>query len=98
MVKLKSGRHLSAIKESRKSEKRRIENLKKKKNIQELTKKLKTAVKKKDIDSAKELLKNLYSAYDKAVKSGIMKKNKAGRKKSQVARLVSSILNQKPNP
>jgi len=40
----------------------------------------------------KNLLNNFYSIVDKAVKKGVIHKNRAGRKKSKIGALISSIL------
>lgn len=44
-------------------------------------------------DEAKKYLANVYKALDKAVKSGVIKKNKASRLKSNCARLLAKLIN-----
>ena len=41
-----------------------------------------------DVSSAKELIPQAYKAIDKAAKRGVIKKNTASRKKSQISRIV----------
>ena len=78
---------LSVKKRERQNKKRRLHNLKYKKWIKSLMKKIKKSV---DIKEKKELLNRLYEALDKAAKRNIIHKNKAARLKSKYARLVNS--------
>jgi len=43
----------------------------------------------KKIKEAKELLPKIYKALDKAAKTGVIKENKAARKKSKIAKLLN---------
>ena len=81
MAKLKTGRHTSAIKEFRKSKKRNIHNRKIKVQIRQIAKKVELAISEKKADEAKKLLRQCSSAWDKAVKVGVIHKNAASRKK-----------------
>ncbi len=92
MAKLKTGRHTSALKELRKSKKRRIANLKVKNAIIQTIRKLKKSVLKKDIESSKKLLSEAYSIIDKAVKNNILHKNAANRKKAKLAKLLNKLV------
>lgn len=90
MAKLKSGRHTSALKELRKSLKRRQRNLMLKNRIKTLAKKLQQLIKEKKIDEAKSLLPQFYKAVDKAAKVNFIHKNKAARLKSNFAKKIAS--------
>jgi len=92
MAKLKTGRHTSAIKEQRKSEKRRLQNLKVKSSIKQVVRKIKKSVLKKDLEESKKLLKEAYSIIDKAAKKNIIHKNAASRKKSQLSKIVNQLV------
>lgn len=79
----------SAKKAVRQSRKRRVNNLRKKRNIKRLQKEVKGLISKKKIKEAKKLLPRIYKALDKAAKTGIIKKNTASRKKSRIAKLIN---------
>lgn len=68
--------------------KKRVKNLKRSVPMKELVKKTKEFVSAGDKKQAEAMLPKVQKAIDKAVKSGLLKKNTAARKKS---RLVSSI-------
>jgi len=95
MAKLKSGRHKSALKELRKSRKRKEQNKLMKDKIKTLVRKFKKAINKKEKEKVQDLLKELYSLIDKTAKKNIIHKNKAARKKSQLTKLANTILAQK---
>ena len=59
-----------------------------KKAIKEATKNIEKLVKEKKKDEAKKFLPVAYSAIDKAAKRGVLKKNTASRKKSQLSRIT----------
>ncbi|MEA3399397.1 MAG: 30S ribosomal protein S20 [Patescibacteria group bacterium] len=59
-----------------------------KKNLKESVKKIQNLVKDKNKKDAKKLLPEAYKAVDKAVKRGVIKKNNASRKKSQLSKLT----------
>ena len=80
----------SAKKALRQSLKRRARNLKRKRKIKDLIKKVRGLVSQKKLKEAKALLPQLYKALDKAAKTGTIKKNTAARKKSRITRLVNS--------
>jgi len=94
MVKLKHGRHSSAKKEERKSERRNKLNKILYKKIDVLTRKLKKEINNKNITNAKTILNELYSYYDKSVKRRIFHQNKANREKSKLSRLLNKISQQ----
>lgn len=91
MVKLKSGRHTSALKELRKSLKRRERNLLLKNKIKELKKTILKLVAEKKVDEAKKVLPLFYKAVDKAEKVNYIHKNKAARLKSAIAKKISAL-------
>lgn len=79
----------SAKKSIKQSLRRKKMNVKKKNTIRNLTKEIKSFVSKNKIEEAKKLLPQIYKAIDKAVKVGILKKNTAARKKSQIATSIT---------
>ena len=79
----------SAKKAIRQSQRRRTHNIQKKDNIKTLVKQVKFLVSQKKNEEAKKLLPDLYQAFDKAAKTGVIKKNNASRKKSRLTKLVS---------
>ena len=75
----------SAKKRVKQTEKRKIRN----KGIKTKLKNIAKAIRnEKDSDKAKELLNEVYSLFDKAVNKGIIHKNNAARKKTQLAKIV----------
>ena len=74
----------SAKKALRQSERRKARNLLLKRKIKKLTKQ----ARKLSLEDAKKLLPELYQAFDKAAKRGILKKNTAARRKAKYARLL----------
>ena len=80
-----------AKKTLRSSARKRVFNLRRKREMSEAVKNLRKAVDGNMESDAKELLPKAYKAIDKAAKRGIIKKNTASRKKSRVAALAKSI-------
>ena len=74
----------SAKKALRQNERRKARNLLIKRKIKKLTKQ----ARKLSLEDAKKLLPELYQAFDKAAKRGILKKNTAARRKAKYARLL----------
>jgi len=91
MAKLKTGRHTSAIKAWRKSEKLASRNRGIKTKIHDATKAFKALTAKKDMESAQKLLPKAYSMLDKAAKTGTMHWKAAARKKSRLAARAKAI-------
>lgn len=85
MAKLKTGRHTSALKEVRRAETKRQHNSGLKKSIKKAAKDFLVSIEKGDIKTSQKLLKEVYSKWDKAAKSGAIAKNTASRKKSRLA-------------
>ncbi len=78
----------SAKKELRKSEKKRVQNLRKTRKIKDLTKKFQSLLKDNKTEEAKKMISDLYKAIDKAAKTNVIKKNTAARRKSVIAKKV----------
>lgn len=91
MAKLKTGRHTSALKEFRKSERRAQHNRFILKKIRVLAKNVETAISGKKLDEAKKLLPEVFSAWDKAAKVGVIHKNVASRKKARLSARVGQL-------
>lgn len=79
----------SAKKALRQSKRRYVQNLKKKEAYKRAVKNIKKAVAKGDVTEAEQLIRDLYRAVDKAAKTNVIKKNKASRLKSRLARRVA---------
>jgi len=79
----------SAKKELRKALKRRVWNLQRKKAVKDVTKKIKKLLVAGSKDEAKKMISVAYQAIDKAAKRGIIKKNKAARKKSRLMKMFN---------
>ncbi len=88
-------RKKSAKKDQRKSEKRRLRNLKIKTKIKKAIKEIKKLIQQKEIEKAKAALPEFYKILDKAAKAGVLKENSAARKKSKIARVISKLERQK---
>ncbi len=78
----------SAKKALRQSIKRQAGNLRRSNAYKSAVKEIKKLASAGQIDEAKKLISKAYKAIDKAAKTGVIKKNKAGRLKSGVARLL----------
>jgi small subunit ribosomal protein S20 len=81
----------SAKKALRNSGKKRGFNLKKKDLINKAVKNLKALVAKKDAKGAADYMKNVQKILDKSVKTGLIKLNTAGRKKSRLVAMIKKI-------
>ncbi len=79
----------SAKKALRQNLKRRARNRQKKRKIKALIKQAKDFIQLKKTEQAKKLLPMIYKSIDKAVKTGVLKKNTAGRKKAKIAKLIN---------
>lgn len=82
----------SAKKALRKNLRRRKRNLIYKNKIKSLWKQGRKLVSEKKIKEAKALLPQLYKILDKAAKVGVIKKNTASRKKSQITKLINKSI------
>lgn len=79
----------SAQKAIRQNKKRQNRNLLEKLRIKNTIKKVKNLVSQKKLAEAKNFLPKVYKVLDKAIKSGVIKKNTANRTKSRITNLVS---------
>jgi len=82
----------SAAKELRKAKKREAKNKKIKANLVFLERKFLKAIREKNKEKAKEFYQKLQKAFDKAAKINVIKKNKASRKKSRLAKKLNLLL------
>ena len=78
----------SAKKAIRQSATRREHNIVYKDKIKQLVKEARVLVLAKKMAEAKKLLPAIYSAFDKATKVGVIKKNNASRHKARLTRLI----------
>jgi small subunit ribosomal protein S20 len=78
----------SAKKALRGSEKKRGFNLVRKESINKAVKQLKKLISDKKWKEAKALMPQVQKILDKSVKTGLLKKNTASRKKSRLSRLI----------
>lgn len=78
-------RRRTSLKAHRQDKKKRIYNLKIKRDIKKAIKSFRAFVSAKNIAEAKTLLPKVFSKLDKAAKKGVIKKNNAARKKSQLS-------------
>ena len=78
----------SAKKALRGSEKKRIFNIRRKRNIKDVIKSIEKFVAGGEVKKAEELLPTAYKALDKAAKANTIKKNNASRKKSRLSAFI----------
>jgi small subunit ribosomal protein S20 len=79
----------SAKKALRQGEKRRIKNLRKKRETKKLFKEIVKLISEKKSTEAKQILPKYYKILDKTAKTGLIKKSTAGRKKSRMSKLIN---------
>ena len=91
MAKLKTGRHTSALKAHRQSDRHAEHNVQIRGQIRTIARKVEAAVTKKDAKTAQSLLNEAFAAWDKAAKTGIVHWRAASRKKSRLASRVSQL-------
>ena len=75
----------------RTSEKRRQRNFAFKSKIKTAVGNLKATIGENNKEKARQLLTEVYSLYDKAVKKGILKQNTAARHKSALTSMVNAL-------
>ena len=85
----------SAKRALRKSKKRRLRNLERKKKMKETIKKFKNLILEKKKEEAEKTLPEVYQVLDKMAKVGLIKRGKAARMKSKMAKLLVSSFSQK---
>jgi small subunit ribosomal protein S20 len=81
----------SAIKRVDVAERNRVRNRSWKSAVRTVRNEVTDSVKVADVKKAGEALKNAYEVIDKAVSKGILHKNSAARKKSQLAKSVFAL-------
>lgn len=81
----------SAKKALRQSKKRRARNIRRKQAFKDIVKNIRKLALENKKKEAEALLPKAYKALDKAVKTRIIKKNTASRKKSRLTKLVNKI-------
>ncbi|MEO0137747.1 MAG: 30S ribosomal protein S20 [candidate division WOR-3 bacterium] len=82
-------RSRSVLKNIRKSRRRYLENLKKKKTLKAAIKKIRKAQSK---EEAQKIYPEVQSIIDKSVQDGIIKKNTAARYKARLAKFIATKL------
>ncbi len=82
-------RSKSVLKNIRKSRRRYLQNLKKRKTLKEAVKKIRKA---KSKEQAIKLFPEVQSIIDKSVQDGIIKKNTAARYKARLAKFIRTKL------
>lgn len=78
----------SAKKALRNSDRKRVFNIRRKKEIEHVVREVKMLIKAKKADEAEKLLPKVYKAIDKAAKENTIKKNTAARKKSRITAFI----------
>ena len=91
MAKLKTGRHTSALKAHRQSERHAEHNVQIRSKIRTIARRVEEAVAAQDSKSALSLLQEAFSAWDKAAKTGVIHWRAASRKKSRLSERVSRL-------
>ena len=84
-------RRRTSLKSQRKDKKRRLHNLKVKREIKKAIKKFSAYIQAKNSAEAKTFLPSVFSKLDKAAKKRVIKKNNVARKKSRLSRMLSKI-------
>ena len=84
MAKLKTGRHTSAIKAHRQSEKARIYNKKIKDKVRRIYKFCLLSISNQELERSTALIRKSVSVLDKARIRGVLHRNKVRRKKSEI--------------
>ncbi|MFA6304593.1 MAG: 30S ribosomal protein S20 [Patescibacteria group bacterium] len=82
----------AAEKYLRKSKKLALKNFRERKNIKDLAKKIAKSIAEKETAKINDLMRQFQKTVDKAVKTGWLKKNTAGRKKSRLAASITKAL------
>ncbi|HSA96506.1 MAG TPA: 30S ribosomal protein S20 [Acidobacteriota bacterium] len=84
-------RHKSAIRQHRRSLRRKAVNTQAKSALRTRMRKVREAIKAQDREAAVKLLPGLYEVIDRSVKKGNIKKNTGSRYKSRLSRQVALI-------
>jgi len=81
----------SAKKRIKSSERKKVFNLRRVREMREQVKNFLGLVQKKEKEEAVKSISGVYKAIDKAAKRGVIKKNTASRKKSRITRKLNSL-------
>lgn len=81
----------SAKKALRSSANKRVVNIRRKRIVEDAVKGARSAAQSAEAKAVKEAISLAYQAIDKATKAGLLKKNTASRKKSQLANLMKKF-------
>jgi small subunit ribosomal protein S20 len=84
-------RHKSAIRQHRRSLRRKAVNTQAKSALRTRMRKVREAIKAQDREAAAKLLPDLYKVIDRSVKKGTIKKNTGSRYKSRLSRQVALL-------
>jgi small subunit ribosomal protein S20 len=84
-------RHKSAIRQHRRSLRRKSVNMQTKSALRTKMRNIREAIKNKDAEGSAKLLPGVFQAIDKSVKKGAIKKNTGSRYKSRLNRQVGSL-------
>lgn len=79
----------SAKRAIRSSERKMVYNDRRKKAMKDAVKEVKTLISAQDKKAAQEMLSKAYKAIDKALKTKLIKKNTAARKKSRLTKFIN---------
>jgi small subunit ribosomal protein S20 len=83
--------HQSAIRQHRRSVRRRAVNKRNASGLRSEVKKIRDMIEKKDKEGAQKLLPEVFSAIDKTAHKGTIHKNKGSRTKSRLSRQIESL-------
>lgn len=83
--------HKSAIRQMRTSLRRNTINSRNKSILRTQIKKIKTAIKNKDVEEAQKMLPETFSVIDRSIKKGAIHENTGNRYKSRISRQVELI-------
>ncbi|MEA3306369.1 MAG: 30S ribosomal protein S20 [Elusimicrobiota bacterium] len=92
MAKLKTGRHTSAIKALRQSEKSAAKNRGVKARIKLAVKELDSLIAEQEMEAAQKVLPKIHSLLDKASKKGVIHANAAAKKKSRLSTRAKKVV------
>ena len=84
-------RHKSAIRQHRRSLRRKAVNTQAKSALRTKMRKVREAIKSQDREAAAKMLPGLYQVIDRSVKKGAIKKNTGSRYKSRLSRQVALL-------
>ena len=91
-------RRRTSLKSQRKDKKRRLLNLRIKRDVKKAIKKFHAFLLAKNITEAEAFLPEVFSKLDKTAKKGVIKKNNAARKKSHLSRALLKITQSDKKP